>query len=109
MNLFGLDRRVNRYLQKFERNYISFDEMKEMVLDWYEPMKIFTTKKDGTRMIREMYTVAGPSGNMKYNYQAKGYMVLYDIGGPNRKAGFRTIIFKNVYKVEKDGETYFVR
>ena len=56
-------------------------------------------------MIREMYTVAGPSGNMKYNYQAKGYMVLYDID----KAGFRTIIFKNVYKVEKDGETYFVR
>ena len=105
MNLFGLDRRVNRYLQKFERNYISFDEMKEMVLDWYEPMKIFTTKKDGTRMIREMYTVAGPSGNMKYNYQARGYMVLYDID----KAGFRTIIFKNVYKVEKDGETYFVR
>jgi hypothetical protein len=56
-------------------------------------------------MIREMYTVAGPSGNMKYNYQARGYMVLYDID----KAGFRTIIFKNVYKVEKDGETYFVR
>lgn len=105
MNLFGLDRRVNRYLQKFERNYISFDEMKDMVLDWYEPMKIYTTKKDGTRMIREMYTVAGPSGNMKYNYQAKGYMVLYDID----KGGFRTIIFKNVYKVEKDGEVFFVR
>ena len=105
MNLFGLDRRVNRYLQKFERNYISFDEMKDMVLDWYEPMKIYTTKKDGTRMIREMYTVAGPSGNMKYNYQAKGYMILYDID----KGGFRTIIFKNVYKVEKDGEVFFVR
>lgn len=104
MNL-GFSSSVNKKLHKFQESEISRDTMKEWVLDWYEPIKIFTRKKDGTRMTREMYTVAGPSGNVKYDYSAKGYMILYDID----KLGFRTIIFRNVYKVEREGKTYLVR
>jgi hypothetical protein len=105
MRLNGLNKNVNRLLTKFAESDISFAQMKEWVMDTYTPIKIYTTKLNGARMSREMYTVAGPSGNVKYNYQAKGYMILYDID----KAGFRTIVFRNVYKVERDGKTYLVR
>ena len=95
-----------RQLNKFATNTeISRDEMKEMVLDWYEPMKIYTRKLDGTRMIREMFTFAGPSGNVKYDYDARGYMILQDID----KGGFRTIVFRNVYRIDKGGKTYIVK
>jgi hypothetical protein len=95
-----------RQLNKFATNTeITFDEMKEMVLDWYEPMKIYTRKLDGTRMIREMFTFAGPSGNVKYDYDARGYMILQDID----KGGFRTIVFRNVYRIDKGGKTYIVK
>jgi hypothetical protein len=95
-----------KQLYKFEeQTQISRAQMEEMILDWYEPMKIFTTKLDGTRMIREMYTVAGPSGNVKYNYAAKGYMIVFDAD----KLGFRTIVLRNVYKIERGGRTYLIK
>lgn len=95
-----------KQLYKFqEQTEISRTAMEEMILDLYEPMKIYTRKLDGTRMIREMYSVAGPSGNVRYNYQAKGYMILFDAD----KLGFRTIVFRNVYKIEKDGRTFLVK
>lgn len=100
-----LNKNVTKRLHKFADNEISFDEMKEMVLDKYTPLKIYTTKLDGKRMVRDMFTVEGPSGNVNYNYSAKGYMILYD----SDKVGFRTIVFKNVYKIEKEGKTYIVR
>jgi hypothetical protein len=100
-----LNKSVTKKLHKFATNEISKDEAKEMILDWYTPMKIYTTKLDGTRMVRDMFTVQGPSGNMKYDYDAKGYMVMYD----SDKIGFRTIVLKNVYKIEKEGKTYLVR
>jgi hypothetical protein len=93
-------------LYKFqEQTEISRTQMEAMILDWYEPMKIFTTKLDGTRMIREMYTVAGPSGNVKYDYDERGYMILFDAD----KLGFRTIVLENVYKIEKGGRTYLIK
>ena len=95
-----------KQLYKFEeQTQISRAQMEEMILDWYEPMKIFTTKLDGTRMIREMYSVAGPSGNVKYNYEAKGYMIVFDAD----KLGFRTIVLRNVYKIERGGRTYLIK
>lgn len=95
-----------KHLTQFAKNTeITFDEMKDMVLDWYTPMKIYTFKLDGTRMIREFYTVAGPSGNARYDYGAKGYMVVFDAN----KLGFRTIVFRNVYRIDKSGKTYIVK
>jgi hypothetical protein len=87
------------------REVISLQELKEMVLSWYEPFKIYTTKLNGRNMVREMYSVQGPSGNVKYNYGAKGYMILFD----EDSLGYRTIVWKNVEKIVKDNRTYFVR
>lgn len=94
-----------KHLEYFQQNTeITRSEMRDMILDWYQPVKIFTRKLDGTRMIREMFAVAGPSGNI-YDYSAKGYMIMQDID----KGGFRTIVLKNVYKIQKDGRTYLVK
>ena len=100
-----LNKNLVRKMHKFAENEISFSEMKDMVLDWYTPMTIYTRKLDGKRMVRDMFSVQGPSGNVKYNYDAKGYMIMYD----SEKVGFRTIVLKNVYKIEKEGRTYLVR
>ena len=79
--------------------------MEKIVLMWNEPFKIYSRKLDGTRMIREMYSFEGPSGNALYDYQSKGYMVLYDLD----RDGVRTIVFDNVYKISKFGKTYIVK
>jgi len=100
-----LNKNVTRKLHKFAENEISFSEMKEMVLDWYTPMKIYTRRLNGTRYEGDMFTVQGPSGNVKYDYDAKGYMIVYN----SDALGFRTIVLKNVYKIEKEGRTYIVR
>ena len=88
-----------------KRRYISFREMKEMVLTWYEPFRIYSKKLNGRNIVREMYSVAGPSGDAVYDYEALGYMVFYDEG----KRDFRTIVLENVEKVVKDGITYYVQ
>ncbi len=101
----GVNKNILRKLHKFAENEISFEQMKEMVLDKYSPLKIYTRRLDGSRYIGDMFTVAGPSGNVNYNYAAKGYMIVYN----SDAVGFRTIVFKNVYKIEKEGQTYLVR
>jgi len=99
----------NRFLKRLvefqERNEISRQQMREMILDWYQPFKIYSRKLDGTRMVRDGFTTAGPSGNVKYNYGAKGYMIFQDLD----QGGWRTVVLDNVYKIEKDGRTYLVR
>jgi hypothetical protein len=95
-----------KHLTQFAKNTeISRDEMIAMTLDYYEPFKIYSFKLDGTRMIREMFSVVGPSGNVRYNYAAKGYMIFYDAD----KTGFRTIVYRNVYKLEMGGKTYLIK
>ncbi len=101
----GVNKNILRKLHKFAENEISFQQMKDMVMDKYSPLKIYTRRLDGTRYIGDMFTVAGPSGNVNYDYSAKGYMIVYN----SDAVGFRTIVFKNVYKIEKDGQTYLVR
>jgi len=96
----------NKHLTEFAKaTEITQSEMEDMVLTWNEPFKIFTYKKNGTRMVRDMFSFNGPSGNVRYNYQAKGYMILYDLD----RDGYRTIIFNNVYKITKFGKTYLVK
>jgi len=95
-----------KHLHKFaEQTEISRSRMIQMTLDYYEPFKIYTFKLDGTRMVREMFSVAGPSGNVKYDYEAMGYMIFFD----SDKTGFRTVVYDNVYKLEMGGRTYLVR
>ena len=95
-----------KHLHNFaEQTEISRSRMIQMTLDYYEPFKIYTFKLDGTRMVREMFSVAGPSGNVKYDYEARGYMIFFD----SDKTGFRTVVYDNVYKLEMGGRTYLVR
>ena len=110
MNL-GYSKSVAKKLQRFQREYITQRQMKEMVLDTYEPFTIQSFKKDGTRITREAYSVVGPktSGNepgAKYTYWRApyNYMILYDLDAD----GYRTFLMDDVYKLEKYGKTYLV-
>lgn len=95
-----------KHLEQFAKaTEITRDEMRDIVLTWNEPFKIFTKKLDGKRMVREMFSVSGPSGNVNYDYEAKGYMILYDLD----RDDFRTIVFDNVYKITKFGKTYLIK
>ena len=96
---------VHNKLIEFAREYISFAEMVDMVLQWDEPFKIYSTKLDGRNMVREMYSVPGPSGNVKYDYEAEGYMIFFDEGAND----YRTVVLDNVEKIVKDNKTYYIR
>ena len=111
MNL-GYSKSVASKLQKFQREYITARQMREMVLDLYEPFTIQSFKKDGTRITREVYSVAGPktTGNApgaRYRYWRApyNYMILYDID----KTNFRTFRLDFVNWIEKDGQRYYIR
>jgi hypothetical protein len=95
-----------RNLQIFaERNEISFAEMRDMVLTWNEPFTIYASKLNGRNIVREMYSVNGPSGNVKYDYDALGYMIFYD----QSVNDYRTIVLENVTKIKKNGKNYIVK
>ena len=95
-----------KHLEEFAKaTEITQSEMREIVLSWNEPFRIYTRKLDGTRMVRDMFSFAGPSGNVTYDYEGEGYMILYDLD----RDGYRTIVFDNVYKITKFGTTYIVK
>ena len=99
--------KVHKKLNYFasKRVDISLAELKDLVLTWYEPFRIYATKLNGRNMTRDMYSTPGPSGDAVYDYEAMGYMVLYDEG----RDDYRTIVWDNVTKIVKDGTTYIVR
>jgi len=101
--------RVNSKLYEFRsKEFISLSELKDMVLTWNKPFKLYTTKLSGAnRYYSQAYTVAGPSGRAVYDYAAKGYMVVFD----SVKRAFRTIVWKRVEKITdiNEDKTYYVR
>ena len=99
---------VNQKLVEFAKKNktISLAEAKEIVLTWFEPFEIWADKLYAGKIRgREMESVAGPSGDAVYDYEARGYMVLYDFSVND----FRTIVWDNVTKLRKDGITYNVK
>ena len=101
--------RVNKRLVEFRsREFITLSQLKYMLTTWYTPFKLYTTKLNGAnRYYREAFTVAGPSGRAVYNYQAKGYMVVFD----DAKKAFRTVVYNNIEKITDidANKTYYVR
>jgi hypothetical protein len=103
----------NAFLKQLEhfaaKTEISYSQMEDMLFKangaWYREFKVFSQKLDGRYIKRNMYSVSGPSGNVKYDYYGKGYMIFYD----NTKGGYRTIVLSNVTKVIRDGVTFYVR
>lgn len=108
MNL-GLNKSVLSKLQKFQREYITASQMREMVLDTYSPFKIQSYKKNGTRITREVFSVFGPGGRamsgVQYWKAPYNYMILFDTD----KSNFRTFRLDFVTWIEKDGKRYYVR
>jgi hypothetical protein len=69
------------------------------------PFKIWGTTLDGEQYSgREVFTFQGPSRNpgVGYNYNAKGYMIMFDMN----KGEPRTFVYDNIYKLELNGITY---
>lgn len=56
---------------------------------------------------REVFTFNGPSRSpgIAYNYNALGYMIMYDMN----KGDYRTFVYDNIYKMEMNGITYNVQ
>lgn len=99
---------VNKKVLEFatKTKTISLAEAKDIVLTWFEPFQIWADKLYAGKIRgREMESVAGPSGDAVYDYEARGYMVLYDFSVND----FRTIVWDNVTKLKKDGITYYIR
>ena len=97
-----------KHLEQFAKaTEITRSEMREIMLTWYEPFKVYTRKLDGTRMVRQMYSVDGASGNVNYDYADPpyNYMIFFDL----ERDDFRTVVMKNVYKVTKFGKTYLIQ
>tara|TARA_R110000765_G_scaffold399055_1_gene493559 strand:+ start:755 stop:1045 length:291 start_codon:yes stop_codon:yes gene_type:complete len=95
-------------LELKKRENITLSELKDMLMTWYKPFKLYTTKLNGAnRYYREAFTVSGPSGRAVYNYAAKGYMVVFD----DASRGFRTVVWNNIEKVTDINAdiTYYVR
>lgn len=101
--------RVNSKVYEFRsREFISLSQLKDMVMTWFKPFKLYTKKLNGAnRYYAEAVTVNGPSGRAVYNYAAKGYMIVLD----KVKGGYRTIVWKNVEKITdiNADKTYYVR
>lgn len=69
------------------------------------PFKIWGETLEGDRYNgREVFTFNGPSRNpgIAYNYNALGYMIMYDMS----KGDYRTFVYDNIKKLEMNGITY---
>lgn len=95
---------IRRLLGK-KKNSISRAVMKQMVLSG-DTLTIHTSKLGGTKIRRDVFAVPGPTGNMDYNYSAKGYIVLYD----ETRGGYRTFVWNNITKItDSKGVEYIVQ
>ena len=71
------------------------------------PFKIWGSTLEGDVYSgREVFTFNGPSRNpgVPYNYNAKGYMIMYDMN----KGDYRTFVYDNITRLELNGITYNV-
>jgi hypothetical protein len=71
------------------------------------PFRIWGSTLEGDRYSgREVFTFNGPSRSpgVPYNYNALGYMIMYDMN----KGDYRTFVYDNITKLELNGITYNV-
>lgn len=94
----------NKLYQFRKKNYISFREMVDIVKTKYQDVKIYTTKLSGRNMVRDMYTTDPTGRPPVYDYEERGYWVLWDTDA----SGYRTVVLKNIEKIVVDGETMYV-
>ena len=92
-----------------EEKFISVKRLRTLTLtNKNTPMKIWGTTLDGEAYNgREVFTFTGPSRSpgVGYNYNAKGYMIFFDMN----KGEPRTFVYNRIDKLELNGITYKVR
>lgn len=69
------------------------------------PFRIWGSTLEGDRYAgREVFTFNGPSRSpgVGYNYNARGYMIMFDMN----KGDYRTFVYDNITKLELNGITY---
>ena len=98
---------INKLLRfQGEEKTISVRRLRTLTLvNKNTPMKIWGTTLDGeTYNGREVFTFTGPSRSpgVGYNYNAKGYMIFFDMN----KGEPRTFVYDRITKFELNGITY---
>lgn len=88
---------------------ISVQRLRSLTLaNKFTPFRIWGQTIEGdTYSGREVWTFTGPSRNpgVAYNYNAMGYMIMYDA----RKGDYRTFVYDLINKIEINGKTYKVK
>lgn len=101
---------INKLLRfQGEEKTISVRRLRTLTLtNKNTPMKIWGTTLDGrTYNGREVFTFTGPSRSpgVGYNYNARGYMIFFDMN----KGEPRTFVYDKITKLEINGITYKIQ
>ena len=84
---------------------VSRSEMNRLIKTTkFKDMKVWSKKLSGVRMKRVMQT-RDKQGTPVYNYQARGYWVMYSL----EDLGWRTIVLRSVEKVKLGNQVYKVK
>jgi hypothetical protein len=99
--------KLTQFLAKEET--ISVKRLRSLTLaNKNTPFKIWGETLEGDSYDgREVFTFFGPSRNpgVAYNYNAEGYMIMYDMG----KGDYRTFVYDNITKLELNGKIYKIK
>jgi hypothetical protein len=106
--MFGIVKNVIDKLNYFSEPAIEVSrfEMDQLIKDTkFRYMRVWSKKLDGIGLRRVMET-RSPTGNPpRYNYQARGYWVMYS----QTDRGWRTIVLNNVTKIKLGNQVYKIR
>ena len=105
--IFGVTSATRR-LEKFAEPavFLSRSQMNELIKTTPGVfMRVWTSKLNGAGMRRMFRTGPKQPGNAVYDYEARGYWVMFDQG----KNDWRTIVLDNVTKVKLGNQVYKVR
>ncbi len=104
MNTNSVHSKIKAFFAKEET--ISVKRLRNLTLaNKNVPFKIWGSTLEGdTYSGREVFTFEGPSRNpgVGYNYNALGYMIMYDMN----KGDYRTFVYDNITKLELNNKTY---
>lgn len=110
MNSNLIHNKLIQYLA--EPKIISVQRLRSLTLaNKNTPFKIWGSTLEGdTYDGREVWTFTGPSRAIgspadRYNYNALGYMIMYDA----RKGDYRTFVYDNITQLELNGQTFKIR
>ena len=98
--------KLKAFLAKEEK--ISVRRLRSLTLaNKNTPFKIWGSTLEGDSYEgREVFTFTGPSRDpgVGYNYNALGYMIMYDMN----KGDYRTFVYDLIEKIQINGKSYLV-